>query len=116
MLLGQRLKVPLTVFSTSISGLPRVALATSRHDLRPAAVQAASLSRQARNCLRSVLILPSTRAHCGRAVSFLAEISVEPNSARPSCWVDFMKSCRRSEEHTSELQSLMRISYAVFCL
>src|SRR3546814_2518232 len=25
------------------------------------------------------------------------------------CWV-------RSEEHTSELQSLMRISYAVFCL
>src|SRR3546814_6243918 len=27
---------------------------------------------------------------------------------------DFWKS--RSEEHTSELQSLMRISYAVFCL
>src|SRR3546814_10143141 len=26
-----------------------------------------------------------------------------------------MRSCR-SEEHTSELQSLMRISYAVFCL
>src|SRR3546814_7802428 len=24
--------------------------------------------------------------------------------------------CFRSEEHTSELQSLMRISYAVFCL
>src|SRR3546814_7302837 len=24
--------------------------------------------------------------------------------------------CKRSEEHTSELQSLMRISYAVFCL
>src|SRR3546814_2079455 len=30
-----------------------------------------------------------------------------------SCWVD---STTRSEEHTSELQSLMRISYAVFCL
>src|SRR3546814_6787980 len=26
------------------------------------------------------------------------------------------RSDRRSEEHTSELQSLMRISYAVFCL
>src|SRR3546814_4420902 len=26
------------------------------------------------------------------------------------------RSVRRSEEHTSELQSLMRISYAVFCL
>src|SRR3546814_3892430 len=29
--------------------------------------------------------------------------------------VDWIKA-RRSEEHTSELQSLMRISYAVFCL
>src|SRR3546814_2892016 len=26
------------------------------------------------------------------------------------------RAMRRSEEHTSELQSLMRISYAVFCL
>src|SRR3546814_5456504 len=26
------------------------------------------------------------------------------------------QSAQRSEEHTSELQSLMRISYAVFCL
>src|SRR3546814_9211446 len=31
-----------------------------------------------------------------------------PSSPMPSSW--------RSEEHTSELQSLMRISYAVFCL
>src|SRR3546814_987788 len=30
--------------------------------------------------------------------------------------VDQDKSGNRSEEHTSELQSLMRISYAVFCL
>src|SRR3546814_3914511 len=29
---------------------------------------------------------------------------------------DFLEGSRRSEEHTSELQSLMRISYAVFCL
>src|SRR3546814_2228669 len=28
----------------------------------------------------------------------------------------FAEDVRRSEEHTSELQSLMRISYAVFCL
>src|SRR3546814_10344385 len=28
----------------------------------------------------------------------------------------FIARARRSEEHTSELQSLMRISYAVFCL
>src|SRR3546814_1541473 len=47
---------------------------------------------------------------------------------RPLGWVDFRKTGTesgpefpvtrgsRSEEHTSELQSLMRISYAVFCL
>src|SRR3546814_2793124 len=29
---------------------------------------------------------------------------------------DYGRQLRRSEEHTSELQSLMRISYAVFCL
>src|SRR3546814_7562558 len=29
---------------------------------------------------------------------------------------DTVKGSDRSEEHTSELQSLMRISYAVFCL
>src|SRR3546814_5122412 len=30
--------------------------------------------------------------------------------------LDDRERCERSEEHTSELQSLMRISYAVFCL
>src|SRR3546814_4615210 len=30
--------------------------------------------------------------------------------------IDFQPAYDRSEEHTSELQSLMRISYAVFCL
>src|SRR3546814_7043458 len=29
---------------------------------------------------------------------------------------NFIRTPQRSEEHTSELQSLMRISYAVFCL
>src|SRR3546814_1916013 len=29
---------------------------------------------------------------------------------------NFIDTANRSEEHTSELQSLMRISYAVFCL
>src|SRR3546814_3779236 len=35
-------------------------------------------------------------------------------SRRPRMSLTFLP--RRSEEHTSELQSLMRISYAVFCL
>src|SRR3546814_2557952 len=37
------------------------------------------------------------------------EIGVKRLEARPTADM-------RSEEHTSELQSLMRISYAVFCL
>src|SRR3546814_6811005 len=40
-----------------------------------------------------------------------------PDSSRNSQRVEVDgKSIARSEEHTSELQSLMRISYAVFCL
>src|SRR3546814_3848632 len=31
-------------------------------------------------------------------------------------WGEKLREAQRSEEHTSELQSLMRISYAVFCL
>src|SRR3546814_7919452 len=35
---------------------------------------------------------------------------------RPPARLHRRRCDRRSEEHTSELQSLMRISYAVFCL
>src|SRR3546814_1479416 len=35
---------------------------------------------------------------------------------RGSAYVGVAGSMGRSEEHTSELQSLMRLSYAVFCL
>src|SRR3546814_10190511 len=40
-----------------------------------------------------------------------------PRSARHGCKDPLpRRAVARSEEHTSELQSLMRISYAVFCL
>src|SRR3546814_4488547 len=38
------------------------------------------------------------------------------NGLAPGAWPAGTCHRRRSEEHTSELQSLMRISYAVFCL
>src|SRR3546814_5342036 len=41
--------------------------------------------------------------------------SIQPAAPGPSCSAASVRD-RRSEEHTSELQSLMRISYAVFCL
>src|SRR3546814_2811441 len=42
----------------------------------------------------------------------------KPPKPSPSAYVSFRSEASetRSEEHTSELQSLMRISYAVFCL
>src|SRR3546814_9318677 len=41
----------------------------------------------------------------------------KPSQQQDQCSVANTDGCRRrSEEHTSELQSLMRISYAVFCL
>src|SRR3546814_8100651 len=39
-----------------------------------------------------------------------------PSAETKSCAARPMRRSSRSEEHTSELQSLMRISYAVFCL
>src|SRR3546814_7924919 len=57
----------------------------------------------------------------GRALTMIVEVSLERE--HPHIVEAFKKSMRatpevmqRSEEHTSELQSLMRISYAVFCL
>src|SRR3546814_1408422 len=44
------------------------------------------------------------------ALSVLSPVHADSASATAS------ERSRRSEEHTSELQSLMRISYAVFCL
>src|SRR3546814_2127916 len=45
-------------------------------------------------------------------------IVAEPQASDRFPWIN-LRRCEqagRSEEHTSELQSLMRISYAVFCL
>src|SRR3546814_11845918 len=60
-------------------------------------------------------------ALCGMAGSFwqifLARLGVgvgEAGGTAPS--FSIISDYFRSEEHTSELQSLMRISYAVFCL
>src|SRR3546814_2961209 len=41
---------------------------------------------------------------------------VDAETGKPVGDDDEVRGYERSEEHTSELQSLMRISYAVFCL
>src|SRR3546814_6786948 len=44
------------------------------------------------------------------------ERQIGPKASRENDRVDRLLAPVRSEEHTSELQSLMRISHAVFCL
>src|SRR3546814_6340048 len=57
-----------------------------------------------------VRIRPRSVPQCG-SVRFM----VPPHSPE-IIFGRYFSFCSRSEEHTSELQSLMRISYAVFCL
>src|SRR3546814_5136023 len=72
-----------------------------------------------------------TKYDAGRAPMIKKPISADSHITEPPhCYVDYIDpkfrdrapriqridKIGRSEEHTSELQSLMRISYAVFCL
>src|SRR3546814_3362471 len=60
--------------------------------------------------LLSAIPRPSTTG--ALAGTWRSEVGIEAPVSR---WFDLAETAR-SEEHTSELQSLMRISYAVFCL
>src|SRR3546814_10580188 len=85
--------VPYTpVFRAPRSGLPGSRL--PRHEPRQAQARFALLLALARGAVAWETIWPALWPLLGVLGAFLA----------------------RSEEHTSELQSLMRLSYAVFCL
>src|SRR3546814_1828541 len=73
------------------------------------------------------VILWAVRWYCRYGISYrdleemLSERGIDVDHTTIYRWVqryapEMEKRLRRSEEHTSELQSLMRISYAVFCL
>src|SRR3546814_5483034 len=68
------------------------------------AVLSAHLLSQSENRNGAELL---TKLHSGQAI-VVGLVSADADGS--------FKAVRRSEEHTSELQSLMRISYAVFCL
>src|SRR3546814_4968281 len=72
-------------------------------------------------------VLPAIEAETAHSFRDHAQLAQRGGSAKSRIWrttpcVAFTVACmaalvpQRSEEHTSELQSLMRISYAVFCL
>src|SRR3546814_8281292 len=58
----------------------------------------------------------STRSVTSRLIFFLALRALSLFLVRTGLAIRRAPQRGRSEEHTSELQSLMRISYAVFCL
>src|SRR3546814_4739654 len=53
---------------------------------------------------------------CVEALAVLVEPGGQTDAIGEAQTKQFDRVVDRSEEHTSELQSLMRISYAVFCL
>src|SRR3546814_8678597 len=77
---------------------------TRRRDRRSLSGVRCACSPHARNALNG-------SSRCARMSS-----GPEGNTSLLDRTVGTLRHALRSEEHTSELQSLMRISYAVFCL
>src|SRR3546814_3411697 len=55
-------------------------------------------------------------ANDAKAIVVSVEYRMAPENPYPASWDDAESAFESTDEHTSELQSLMRISYAVFCL
>src|SRR3546814_8174891 len=70
------------------------------------------------NSISTLVLLKQTEranAMLSRLSSFLRYTLINEPTAQVTLEQE-VETLKRSEEHTSELQSLMRISYAVFCL
>src|SRR3546814_9923792 len=61
--------------------------------------------------IEGIETLQAMRARAGGAITVMAGSGIDAGNVGRLLAIGI-----RSEEHTSELQSLMRISYAVFCL
>src|SRR3546814_2052949 len=98
---------------------PRAACAATRHrwaqlSHEPDTCQAQVRQPQRHEAAVGILLQPAV-ACLGKA---LQRFTTENSCSTRARIFDLLRFrlCSRSEEHTSELQSLMRISYAVFCL
>src|SRR3546814_1134106 len=67
---------------------------------------------------QTILIVaqPARRIFIGNKPAVIVDYRISIDVKKRTSLTDLDIFVARSEEHTSELQSLMRISYAVFCL
>src|SRR3546814_7261709 len=77
--------------------------------LRAHAATPRAFSRSRRGCAY-------TTCPCSRAKPTRVSADDSASAIASAVGAEIAASTVRSEEHTSEIQSLMRISYAVFCL
>src|SRR3546814_8687377 len=101
-----------------MQGLKARGAALARAVRDAAATESAAMSAQRRGFQEALFYLQAS----GMVGAAMSAGCAEPAcSANGDLWRARLAACFaaprfRSEEHTSELQSLMRISYAVFCL
>src|SRR3546814_10705691 len=110
---SQELHFNLELLSTTIENIPQAVRVVDR-DLRLVA-----WNRR----YQELFEYPDGMLYVGRGVADLIRYNAERGELGPGDIdvqvekrVAYLRQGSRSEEHTSELQSLMRISYAVFCL
>src|SRR3546814_4946293 len=96
--------------ATAPGQLPPLCIGEERHQTSVLKISAPLAKRSRVNVSGSMCASLSARR---QRMELLAKASMAKHVNRGTRKT---KSCKRSEENTSELQSLMRISYAVFCL
>src|SRR3546814_6056310 len=92
-------------FSASVDG-GEILVIDESYNANPASMRAALAVLAAEPAARKLAVLGEMRELGDKSDAYHADLA-EPVLA---------SGAQRSEEHTSELQSLMRISYSVFCL
>src|SRR3546814_6510279 len=97
---------------------PYTTLFRSHHAFWPGVSLCGSRTRSFRRLRNRRSNAGTGSRRCLRGGSFYAQLPCVGSRYRApdDCSGGTIRAVRRSEEHTSELQSLMRISYAVFCL
>src|SRR3546814_3584349 len=94
------------------------AMPPAKADAPLALTSASDTTDGSTNCCQSADCRSGCTQHCAAAIAIAAiQDALIPRTGllRP-IQTGHVAPALRSEEHTSELQSLMRLSYAVFCL